>query len=422
MPKANGDSCIQVNGSARLKGEVKISGNKNAALPILAAALLTEGDITLNNMPDLSDIRLMRTVLNELGAKTSFDNGVMTINARDVNKYETRFELMNQMRASIYVIGPLLARFGVARAPLPGGCAIGSRPVDFHINALVRMGATLTFDHGSMELRCAKLRGQRIYLDFPSVGATANIMMAAALAEGTTVIENAAEEPHIQDLAWFIKSIGGRVNGAGTKTISIEGVAKLHGASHTMIPDNIEAGTFMAAAAITRGNISVEGVQLKDLRPIIVKLMECGVSIKEHKNALKVVGRKKLDPLKITTLPHPGFPTDMQPQMMALLSTAEGVSIIKETVWENRFMHVAELARMGANVNVQGNTCVIIGTPQLNGSKVVATDLRAGAALVLAGLASEGPTTVYRADHIDRGYERFEEKLRGLGADVTRPE
>jgi UDP-N-acetylglucosamine 1-carboxyvinyltransferase len=247
-------------------------------------------------------------------------------------------------------------------------------------------------------------------------------MMAAALAEGTTVIENAAEEPHIQDLAWFIKSIGGRVNGAGTKTISIEGVAKLHGASHTMIPDNIEAGTFMAAAAITRGNISVEGVQIKDLRPIIVKLMECGVSIKEHKNALKVVGRKKLDPLKITTLPHPGFPTDMQPQMMALLSTAEGVSIIKETVWENRFMHVAELARMGANVNVQGNTCVIIGTQQLNGSKVVATDLRAGAAMVLAGLAAEGPTTVYRADHIDRGYERFEEKLRGLGADVTRPE
>ncbi len=420
MTKEISGSYYEVKGSTALRGAVAVSGSKNASLPILAASILTDGEVTLHNVPKLRDIQTMKSVLEELGAKVSGENGTMVVNTKDISKFEMPFELMNKMRASIYVMGPLLARFGRARVALPGGCAIGSRPVDFHMAGLEKMGAKINIEHGNIDAQCSRLKGARIYLDFPSVGATANIMMAGILADGVTTIENAAEEPHIQDLAWFLKSIGGRINGAGTKTITIHGVAKLHGATHTMIPDQIEAGTFMLSAAITRGSVTVEGVQLKDLRPIIVKLLEAGVQVKESKNEVKVTAKKKIKPLRIITLPHPGFPTDMQPQMMALLATADGMSIIKETVWENRYMHVAEMIRMGADIKVEGTSSVISGVNSLKGSKVVATDLRAGAALVLAGIAAENTTTVYDIEHIERGYENFEQKLRGLGADIKR--
>jgi len=420
MTKEISGSYYEVQGSTALKGAVAVSGSKNASLPILAASILTDGEVILHNVPKLRDIQNMKSVLEELGAKVSGENGTMVVNTKDISKFEMPFELMNKMRASIYVMGPLLARFGRARVALPGGCAIGSRPVDFHMAGLEKMGAKINIEHGNIDAQCSRLKGARIYLDFPSVGATANLMMAGILAEGVTTIENAAEEPHIQDLAWFLKSIGGRINGAGTKTITIHGVAKLHGATHTMIPDQIEAGTFMLSAAITRGSVTVEGVQLKDLRPIIVKLLEAGVQVKESKNEVKVTAKKKIKPLRIITLPHPGFPTDMQPQMMALLATADGMSIIKETVWENRYMHVAEMIRMGADIKVEGTSSVISGVNSLKGSKVVATDLRAGAALVLAGVAAENTTTVYDIEHIERGYENFEQKLRGLGAEIKR--
>ncbi len=410
----------EVQGSTALKGTVVVSGSKNASLPILAASILTDGEVILHNVPKLRDIHTMKNVLEELGAEVNGENGTMVVNTKDISKYEMSFELMNKMRASIYVMGPLLARFGRARVALPGGCAIGSRPVDYHMAGLEKMGAKINIEHGNIDAQCGRLKGTRIYLDFPSVGATANIMMAGILADGVTTIENAAEEPHIQDLAWFLKSIGGRINGAGTKTITIHGVAKLHGATHTMIPDQIEAGTFMLSAAISRGSVTVEGVQLKDLRPIIVKLLEAGVQVKESKNEVKVTAKKKIKPLRIITLPHPGFPTDMQPQMMALLATADGMSIIKETVWENRYMHVAEMIRMGADIKVEGTSSVISGVNSLKGSKVVATDLRAGAALVLAGIAAENTTTVYDIEHIERGYENFEQKLHSLGADIKR--
>jgi UDP-N-acetylglucosamine 1-carboxyvinyltransferase len=420
MAEETNANYFEVKGHTRLKGSVTVSGSKNASLPVIAASLMAEDEVALHNVPNLEDTRTMKLVLEELGAIVTFEKGYMTVDSRNLTSYEASFELMNRMRASIYVMGPLLARFGQARAALPGGCAIGSRPVDYHIAGLEKMGAEIKLDHGYIDAKCSRLKGARIYLDFPSVGATANLMMAGVLADGTTTIENAAEEPHIQDLAWFLKSIGGRISGAGTKNITIQGVAKLHGTTHTMIPDQIETGTFMIAAAITRGNVSVEGVQIKDMRPVIVKLLEAGVTIKEAKNTIKVSAKKKIKPLRITTLPHPGFPTDLQPQMMALLATAEGVSIIKETVWENRFMHVAELIRMGANIKLEGNAGVISGVDKLNGSKVVSTDLRAGAALVIAGLAADNHTTVYDIFHIDRGYENFEEKLRGLGAEIIR--
>ena len=420
MTKEISNNRYEVKGSTSLKGAVKVSGSKNASLPIMAASILTEGEVVLHNVPNLSDVKTMIRVLEVLGAKTAGGNGTIVLNAKDVNNFETPFELMNAMRASIYVMGPLLARFGRARVSLPGGCAIGSRPVDFHLASLEKMGAKITLEHGNIDAQCAKLKGARIYLDFPSVGATANLMMAGVLADGVTTIENAAEEPHIQDLAWFLKSIGGRIGGAGTKTVTIHGVPKLHGATHTMIPDQIEAGTFMLAAAITRGNVTIEGAQIKDLRPVIVKLLESGVQIKESKNEIKVSVKKRIKPLRIITLPHPGFPTDMQPQMMAMLAAADGVSIIKETVWENRFMHVAEFLRMGADIKLEGNSCIINGVTQLNGSKVAASDLRAGAALALAGIAADDTTTIYDIEHIERGYENFDEKLRGLGADIKR--
>lgn len=420
MKEESKDACYKVQGSAKLKGTVRISGSKNATLPVLAATLLTDREVTLKNVPWLRDVENMTEVLRELGASATYEDGNMAVNTKDVSGYETSFELMNKMRASIYVMGPMLARFGRVKVAMPGGCAIGSRPIDYHLGGLRQMGVQIQTKHGVVDARAENLKGAKIYLDFPSVGATANLMMAAALAEGTTVIDNAAAEPHIVDLEWFLKSLGARVKGAGTRSITIEGVKKLHGATHMMIPDQIEAGTFMTAAAITRGNVTIEGARAADLKPIIVKLQEAGVNVKELKNAIRVSARKNLKAAKITTMPHPGFPTDMQPQMMALLSTCSGVSVIKEAVWENRFMHVAEMMRMGASLDVQGHTCIITGVEKLTGSKVVATDLRAGAALVIAGVAAENSTTVYDIYHIDRGYEKFDQKLAGLGADIQR--
>jgi UDP-N-acetylglucosamine 1-carboxyvinyltransferase len=411
---------FQIEGGEKLHGSVRISGSKNASLAVMAAALLTSEDVTVQNVPWLADTQIMSQVLSGLGAAVTFDNGVMHINARDISRFETPYELMNRMRASIYVMGPLLARFGHARVAMPGGCAIGSRPINFHLAGFEQMGVEMNREHGDIDAHCSKLKGARIYLDFPSVGATVNLMTAAVLAEGETVIENAAEEPHILDLAWFLKSLGGHIKGAGTKTIVVEGVPKLHGCTHLMVPDQIEAGTFMVAAAITNGTVTLEEMRTADLKPIIVKLKEAGVSVTEGKNTLKVSAKKRCKPLRITTMPHPGFPTDMQAQMMALVATADGVSAIKETVWENRFMHVAELIRMGADITIQGNTAIVNGVPRLAGAKVVSTDLRAGAALVLAGLAADNTTIVYDIDHIDRGYENFEGKLTALGAKIKR--
>lgn len=409
-----------VNGGEPLKGTVSISGSKNASLPVMAATILCGGEVILNNVPRLWDVSTMEEALMELGASVTVEDNTTVVNTRDINKYETSFELLNRMRASIYVMGPLLARFGEAKVAMPGGCAIGTRPIDYHLGGFEKMGAEITKDHGFIIAKCEKLRGAKVYLDFPSVGATANLMMAAVLAEGTTVIENAAQEPHILDLEWFLKSIGGRVSGAGTSTITINGVSKLHGTTHQMIPDQIEAGTFMVAAALTSGNIVIEEARIADLKPMIEKLREAGITIKEQKNALKVSSKKKAKALRVTTLPYPGFPTDMQPQMMALLATGDGVSFIKETVWENRFMHVAELMRMGADIEIQGHTCVVTGVSHLTGSKVNATDLRAGAALVIAGLAAGNTTTVYDIFHIDRGYENFDTKIRELGGTIKR--
>ena len=411
----------KIQGAGKLTGAVTISGSKNASLPIMAASLLTGGENILRNVPDLADVEIMARVLSELGAKVSFKDGTVSIDTSDVAKYETKFELMNQMRASIYVMGPLLARYQRAKVSLPGGCAIGSRPVDYHLRGFEQMGVTMNMDHGYIDARCDQLKGAHVYLDFPSVGATCNLMMAATMAKGTTIIENAAEEPHIVDLAWYLKSIGARIRGAGAKTVTIEGVGKLHGAEHDMIPDQIETGTFMVAAAITRGSICIKKANVRDLKPIMVKLQEAGVSVREAKGELRVSAKKKLKPLTLTTLPHPGFPTDMQPQMMALLaSSAEGVSIIRETVWENRFTHVAELIRMGADIKVQGNTAVVVGAKKFVGCEVMAPDLRAGAALVLSGLAASNTTTVFNLEFIDRGYENFDSKLRALGADIVR--
>ena len=413
--------CYKIQGGRRLTGLVDVNGSKNASLPIMAACLLNAGENVLRNVPDLADVAIMARVLETLGAKIKREDHTMIIDTSGVNNFETPFELMNQMRASIYVMGPLLARYGRAKVAMPGGCAIGSRPVDYHIRGLQQMGVDMEIEQGYMDTRCKGLKGAHVFLDFPSVGATANVLMAATLAQGATIIENAAEEPHIVDLAWFLRSIGARVRGAGTKTIHIEGVGKLHGAEHDMIPDQIEAGTFIVAAAITQGSVTVRRACIRDLKPILVKLEEAGVTIKESGNELKVTARRKLKPLTVTTLPHPGFPTDMQPQIMALLTRADGVSIIRETVWENRYTHVAELLRMGADIKTQGNTAIVVGGGTLVGCEVNAPDLRAGAGLVLAGLAAQDTTTVYNIEHVDRGYEAFDKKLRALGAEITRP-
>lgn len=415
---------IIVRGGKRLTGTVKVEGAKNAVLPVIAAALLAdEGISTIYNVPALADVYTINEVLRHLDAEVQYNKNIITVNAEKPLSIEAPFEYVRKMRASFLVMGPLLARVGHARIALPGGCAIGSRPIDQHLKGFEAMGAQVTIGNGFIEAGVnGKLKGANIYLDFPSVGATENIMMAAVLAEGETLIENSAREPEIEDLAIYLNAMGAKVEGAGSGTIRIQGVDRLHGAEHEILPDRIEAGTFMVAAAITGGNVHIENAKWSDLRPIIAKLEEMGVIIEEEFDGLRVIGPDRLKAADIKTMPHPGFPTDMQSQMMALLLKAEGTSVITETVFENRFMHVEEFRRMNADIKIEGRSAIVNGPGSLQGAEVAATDLRAGAALVIAGLVSEGVTRVNELKHIDRGYVNFHGKLQALGADIERIE
>lgn len=415
---------MQIEGGRRLLGRVKIAGAKNSALPIMAATLLTSENVYLQETPPLEDVRTMVAVLESLGSQVSYSSETsLCLCSRRPLSPEAPYDLIRKMRASFLVLGPLLARYGKARLSLPGGCAIGTRPIDLHLKGLAALGGKVEFGHGFVQVEARELRGSRIYLDYPSVGATENIMMAATLARGRTIIENAAEEPEIIDLANFLNTIGALVKGAGTKLIRIEGVPALGGGAHTVIPDRIEAGTYLVAAALTEGDVLVENVIIEHLKPLVAKLREAGVRVfEEDGTGVRVLMEGRPEPVDVKTLPYPGFPTDMQAQMMAFLALAEGTSLITETVFENRFMHVDELRRMGANIKIEGRTAIVKGVKRLMGAQVKATDLRAGAALVLAGLAAEGQTQVARLDHLDRGYVGLVEKLAALGANIRRVE
>ncbi|KAB2358924.1 UDP-N-acetylglucosamine 1-carboxyvinyltransferase [Bacillus toyonensis] len=413
---------IIVRGGKRLNGTVRVEGAKNAVLPIIAAALLaSDGKNVLSEVPVLSDVYTINEVLRHLNAEVVFENNQVTIDASKELNIEAPFEYVRKMRASVQVMGPLLARNGRARIALPGGCAIGSRPIDQHLKGFEAMGAKVQVGNGFVEAYVeGELKGAKIYLDFPSVGATENIMSAATLAKGTTILENAAKEPEIVDLANFLNAMGAKVRGAGTGTIRIEGVEKLYGGNHSIIPDRIEAGTFMVAAAITGGDILIENAVPEHLRSITAKMEEMGVKIIEENEGVRVIGPDKLKAVDIKTMPHPGFPTDMQSQMMALLLQADGTSMITETVFENRFMHVEEFRRMNADIKIEGRSVIMNGPNSLQGAEVGATDLRAAAALILAGLVSDGYTRVTELKHLDRGYVDFHKKLAALGATIER--
>lgn len=415
---------IIVKGGQKLKGKVRVEGAKNAVLPILAGSLLaSKGKNIIKEVPNLADVSTIQEVLKSLNASIEYtpEHNEMIIDASSQLSSEAQFEYVSKMRASILVMGPLLARNGFARVSLPGGCAIGSRPIDQHLKGFEAMGAKISFGNGYVEASVnGRLRGAKIYLDFPSVGATENIMSAAALAEGTTIIENVAKEPEIVDLANFINEMGGRIIGAGTDTMRIEGVSELHGTTHHIIPDRVEAGTFMVAAAITEGDVIIENAVAEHMTALISKLGEMGVDIQETEEGLRIRASKPLRSIDIKTMPHPGFPTDMQSQMMSLMLVAKGNGILTETVFENRFMHVEEFRRMNAIVKIEGRSVMMEGPSQLQGAAVTATDLRAAAALILAGLAAEGITRVGNLYHLDRGYVDFHLKLAALGADIER--
>ncbi|MBD1932823.1 UDP-N-acetylglucosamine 1-carboxyvinyltransferase [Trichocoleus sp. FACHB-69] len=418
-------SVLQIWGKNSLKGHAKISGAKNSALAIMAGALLCPEDFRLRNVPSLVDVERMGQILSSLGVKLERNGDILDINASHIGESKAPYELVSQLRASFFLIGPMLARLGVARVPLPGGCAIGARPVDLHVRGLRDMGADVQIEHGIVHAyvngSSGKLKGAKIYLDYPSVGATETLMMAATLAEGETTIENAAQEPEVADLANFCNSMGARVRGAGTNTIVISGVPKLHSTDYSIIPDRIEAGTLLVAGAITHSEISISPVVPDHLTAAIAKLREIGAKvIEDAPDCLRIIGGHQYVGTDIETLPYPGFPTDMQAQFMALLTLADGDSAISETVFENRLRHVAELNRMGADIRVKGNHALVRGVSMLSGAPVLATDLRASAALVLAALAAEGKTTIQGLQHLDRGYEKLEEKLRQLGAKLER--
>lgn len=411
--------------SGPLHGEVYISGSKNAVLPIMAATLLCEEQSVITDTPRLRDVDVMCNILRRIGAHVveDYDNNKLYMRTEKIAEHEAPYTLVNKIRASVLVMGPILARTGRVRMPLPGGCAIGARPVDLHLKGFAALGARIHEEKGYVEAVADKLIGSNIYLDFPSVGATENIMMAAVLAEGTTILENVAEEPEIVDLANFLNKMGARIKGAGTDTIKIEGVKSLGTATHTVIPDRIETGTFMVAAAITRGNILIKNALPDHVKPVIAKLRECGVTVLDTFDGLLVDAEDAdLIATDIKTLPYPGFPTDMQSIFMALLTTIKGESSVIETVFENRFMHVAELERMGADIVTEDRRALIKGGKPLHGTSVIATDLRAGAAIVLAGLVAEGATEVSEIYHIERGYERFIDKFTALGAKIERIE
>lgn len=413
---------IQIVGGAQLRGKVQISGAKNAALPILCAALLADGSHVFRRVPDLRDIKTTLRLLQRLGLDASYAEGVARIESHAVLEPHAPYDLVKQMRASVLVLGPLVARYGRARVSLPGGCAIGARPIDQHLKGLSAMGAKIELSHGNVEVvvPAGRLAGAEINLDFPTVTGTENLMAAAALARGRTVLLNAACEPEIEELGRVLNKMGADVRGAGTPTIVIEGVEALHPVDHAIIADRIEAGTYMVAAALTRGDVLLEGLDLDHLHAVAAKLREAGVMLEREGEGVRVVGPEELRPVDAVTQPHPGFPTDMQAQLMVLMCLARGRSQITETIFENRFMHVPELNRMGAQIHISGRQATIDGVPSLQGAQVMATDLRASASLVLAGLVAQGTTDVLRVYHLDRGYEHIEDKLAGLGANVKR--
>lgn len=413
---------LVIHGGKPLQGTVRVSGAKNAVLPIIVASMLGTTQSTLTEIPKLADVHTVCDVITSLGVHIEHpERDTLVIDAHELTSTTAPYDLVRRMRASFLVMGPLLARKGRAQISLPGGCSIGARPIDLHLKAFEAMGAVINLENGDIEATAPNgLKGAQIYLDFPSVGATENILMAASMADGKTVLENAAEEPEIVDLATYLNSMGANIRGAGTNVIRIEGVKELHGANHAVIPDRIEAGTFMVGAAMTQGNVFVENAISEHLKPLISKLKEVGAEVQEEIDGIRVIGHEPLRPADIKTLPYPGFPTDMQAQFMALTTICQGTSVVTETVFENRFMHVDEFKRMGAKIRIEGRSAIVEGVPKLKGASVNATDLRAGAALVLAGLVAEGETEVGYLYHIDRGYDNLVLKLQRLGADIVR--
>ena len=409
-----------IKGGTKLKGVVQVSGSKNAALPILVSTILAPGVNNISNVPFLRDINTTIKVLESLGARVEGNGHEVTVDTTGINSHEATYDLVKTMRASVLVLGPLLARFGKARVSLPGGCAIGARPINLHLKGLQALGAEIVLEHGYVEATAKRLKGARINFDVSTVGGTEHLMMAAATAKGETVLENAAREPEIIDLGMILNSMGARIEGAGTDTIRILGVSELSPTSYEVMPDRIEAGTFMIAAAITGGDISIKGMKLEHLDALVFKLQDAGVEISSRDNVVRVKGPRKIKGVNIKTRPYPGFPTDMQAQFMALMCKADGASVVSENIFENRFMHVAELLRFGADIVIEGNVATIKGVKKLSGAPVMATDLRASASLILAGLAADNTTEVSRIYHLDRGYEFIEKKLAGLGADIVR--
>ncbi len=411
---------IVITGGNRLRGEVRISGAKNSALPILASTILGGGECVITNVPRVVDVLTMGKLLGILGAQVSHEANRAVIKADVIHSTEAPYDLVKTMRASVLVLGPLLARWGEAKVSLPGGCAIGSRPVNLHLAGLAKLGADISIEHGYITARAKRLKGARIYCDTTTVTGTENLMMAASLAEGTSVIENAAKEPEIVDLAEFLTKRGARIAGAGTDVLTIEGVRELHGADHEVIPDRIEAGTHLVAGTITDGDVTITHCRPVHLEAVLMKLREAGADVQVEAQTVRIKRNGRLKGTDVRTLPFPGFPTDMQAQMVALMALTEGTSVVTETVFESRFMHVEELRRMGADIRVEGNRLIVTGRSTLTGAPVMASDLRASAGLILAGLAAEGTTEVQRVYHLDRGYERIEDKLRAVGANIER--
>lgn len=411
---------LVITGGNRLSGEITVSGSKNASLPIFCATLLASGRHEISNVPFLRDINTTIKVLESLGSVVEGNGNIVRIDTTGVNRVEATYDLVKTMRASVLVLGPLLARFGRARVSLPGGCAIGARPIDQHLKGLKALGAKIELAHGYVEATAKRLKGARIHFDMPTVGGTEHLMMAASLAKGETLLENAAREPEIVDLARMLTCMGARIEGAGTDTVRIEGVESLGAASYRVMPDRIEAGTFICAAAITGGDVSIKGMQLEHLDALVFKLQDAGVDITNKDGVVRVKGPKRLHSVNIKTRPYPGFPTDMQAQFMALMCVADAASVITENIFENRFMHVSELQRFGADITVEGNSATVKGVKKLSGAPVMATDLRASASLIIAALAADNITEISRIYHLDRGYEFIEKKLAALGADIKR--
>lgn len=410
-----------IQGPVRLKGEVSVSGSKNSILALMAGALLSNDEVVLDNIPKLKDIDTMAKVLEIIGAKVKREGNSLVIDPRTCSNFEAPYDLVSTMRASIYVLGPLLSKYGEVKVSMPGGCAWGPRPIDFHIEAMKQLGADISVEHGDIVAKSKKLKGKKIFFDTVSVGATVNVIMAAALAEGETIIENAAAEPEVVDLANFLKKMGADITGEGSSRVVIKGVSRLSGCRYAAIPDRIEAGTFLTAAAMTKGDVLVKNLNVAHLEIVIQRLMDAGAKVDVIDNKqIRVRGEKEILPIDILTAPFPGFATDMQAQFMAMLSVAKGTSTITEGIYHDRFMHALELGRMGADITIKGSLAVIKGTSKLTGARVMASDLRASAALVLAGLLAEGETTVSRIYHIERGYENFDKKLNLLGAKIEK--